>query len=639
MPAREPAIAITGLILAGGLARRMQSGGGGVDKGLISFRGEPMIAHVARRLQPQVRSLLINANRNQAAYRALGHPVVTDEIDGFAGPLAGLHAGLRAAETEWLVTVPCDSPFLPDDLVHRLHQAAVAGGADIAVARTGNQPHPVFALVRRSLLASLDEFLTAGGRKIDRWYAPLRNVEVDFPDESAFSNINTPEELAELQSAAPAAPPLEELLRRTAGYDPKALPVARAQAIMEGFVTPIGGTEHAGIRDCLGRILADDVVSPLDVPPHDNSAMDGYAVRGGDLRLDSPTRLTVVGTSFAGTPFTGGLDAGQAVRIMTGGVMPAGADTVVMQEVVQEVVPQVVRTTTGGEPGEARSVIIPPGQQTGQHRRHRGEDLARGKPALLAGKRLAPADLGLAASLGLTVLPVRRRLKVAVLSTGDELLRAGDPPVEGKVYDSNRYTLHAMLTRLGVEPLDMGIVPDRRDALEEALLEASRHADAVISSGGVSVGEADFTREVMARVGDVCFWTVAMRPGRPMAFGRIGEAYYFGLPGNPVAVMVTFYFFVRAALERLMGAVPSPPATVRARSLSAVRKKVGRTEYQRAVLSRGDDGSTQARITGSQGSGVLRSMSEADCMMVLGHEQGDVAAGDWVDVIPFNGLI
>ncbi|MBA3478317.1 MAG: molybdenum cofactor guanylyltransferase [Lautropia sp.] len=621
------------MVLAGGLARRMQNGGSSIDKGLVPFRGEPMIAHVLRRLAPQVGALLINANRNPGEYGSFGHPVVADAVGGFAGPLAGLHAGLEAATTEWVVTVPCDSPFLPADLVDRLFEAAQAAGADLAVARTGSQPHPVFALVRKSLLPSLEAFLSAGERKIDRWYAPLRTVEVDFPDEAAFSNINTQEELAALEIGVPgpARRSLETITREVEDFDPKALPVARAQAVMERFIEPIDQPEQVDLRHCLGRILARAVVSPIDVPAHDNSAMDGYAVRGADLQPDAPTRHAVVGTSLAGTPFDGVLGEGQAVRIMTGGVMPPGADTVVVQEVVH--------TVAATRPAEMPWVIIPPGQRTGQNRRLCGEDLARGKPALRAGKRLTPADVGLAASLGLPHLPLQRRPKVAFFSTGDELLSIGEPPRAGKVYDSNRYTIHAMLARLGVEPVDLGVVPDRPEALEQAMQEAGRSADAVISSGGVSVGEADFTREVMARVGEVAFWTVAMRPGRPMAFGRVGDAYYFGLPGNPVAVMVTFYFFVRPALERLMGAMPSPPATLQVRSLSAVRKKPGRTEYQRAVLSRDTAGIVQASITGSQGSGVLRSMSEADCMMVLGHDQGNLAVGDWVDVIPFHGLV
>jgi molybdopterin molybdotransferase len=376
-------------------------------------------------------------------------------------------------------------------------------------------------------------------------------------------------------------------------------------------------------------VLARDLVSPIDVPPHDNSAMDGFAIRGSDLVPGGETRLAVIGRAVAGRPFEADLGPGEAVRIMTGGVMPAGADTVVLQEVARVL----------EDDGTSPQVIIPPGQQTGQNRRLRGEDLAAGKPALLAGKRLGPVELGLAASLGLASIPVRRRVRVAFFSTGDEILSLGDPPAPGKVYDSNRYTLLAMLTRLGVEPIDMGVVADNPEALERAMVEAGRAADAVISSGGVSVGEADFTRAVMARVGDVAFWTIAMRPGRPMAFGRVGSAYYFGLPGNPVAVMVTFCFFVRDALLRLMGATPQPLPSFRARSVSAVRKRPGRTEYQRAILRRGADGEVEVRITGSQGSGVLRSMSEADCMMVLAHDAGDVAAGDRVEVVPFSGLL
>ncbi len=626
-----PKDSITGLVLAGGLARRMQSTGSDVDKGLLCLRGKPMIAHVIERLAPQVGRLLINANRNQEHYRDFGHAVVPDSVAGYAGPLAGLHAGLGAAGTSWVVTVPCDSPFFPHDLVQKLFDAAAQAGADLAVARTGRQAHPVFALVHVSLLADLEAFLAAGERKIDRWYAPLRTVEVDFPDEAAFSNINTPQELAAFESRENARATIEAVARGTAGYDPGALPVMQAQAIIRRFISPIDEPQEAAVLDCLGRVLARDLISPIDVPAHDNSAMDGYAVRGSDLVPDRETRLTVVGTCLAGKPYPGQPGKGEAVRIMTGGVMPPGTDTVVIQEVARLLAPQ-------ADPAQP-VVLIPPGQQTGQNRRHRGEDLAQGKPALRAGKILTPADLGLAASLGLARLPVQRRLKVAFFSTGDELLSVGDAPVPGKVYDSNRYTIHGMLARLGAEPIDLGVVPDRPEALEQAMVRAGREADAVISSGGVSVGEADFTREVMARVGDVAFWTIAMRPGRPMAFGRVGDAYYFGLPGNPVAVMVTFYFFVRDALHHLMGASPAPLASIRARSLTPVRKKPGRTEYQRATLSRADDGSAQVRVTGSQGSGVLRSMSEADCMMVLAHEQGGVAIGDWVDAVPFTGLV
>ena len=419
-------------------------------------------------------------------------------------------------------------------------------------------------------------------------------------------------------------PTMAEAVSCLSDYDPQALRVVDAQRVIERFVTPVAAIEQIAIRDSLDRILARDVVSPIDVPAHDNSAMDGYAVRAADLSADGDSRLRVVATAVAGKPLERALGPREAVRIMTGAVMPAGADTVVIQEVVRV---------------DADTVTVPPGQDAGQNRRRRGEDLAAGRPAVLAGKRLTPADLGLLASLGVAEVPVRRRLRVAFFSTGDELRSIGEPLAPGQIYDSNRYTLHGMLRRLGVDLIDMGVVQDSPQALEDAMRIAGESADAIISSGGVSVGEADFTRQVMAKLGDVAFWKIAMRPGRPMAFGRVGNACYFGLPGNPVAVMITFYFFARDALLRMMGASSTAQPYLRVRSVDAIRKKPGRTEYQRAVASRGDDGLMEVRLTGSQGSGVLRSMSEANCIVVLHHDQGSVSAGDPVDCLAFDGLI
>jgi molybdopterin molybdotransferase len=407
-------------------------------------------------------------------------------------------------------------------------------------------------------------------------------------------------------------------------YDPRALAVHDAQRIIERFVTPVEAIERVAIREALDRVLASDLISTIDVPAHDNSAMDGYAVRSVDLVNNGETALTIVGTATAGRPLDASIGPGQAARIMTGAVMPPGTDTVVVQEIVRT---------------EGQIVHIPAGQAPGQNRRLRGEDLSRGKPAIAAGKRLTPADLGLIASLGVAEVPVRRRLRVAFFSTGDELRSIGEALGPGQIYDSNRYTLHGMLSRLGVEIIDMGVVPDDPQSLEDAMRIAGESADAVISSGGVSVGEADFTREVMAKLGDVAFWTIGMRPGRPMAFGRVGKACYFGLPGNPVAVMVTFYFFAREALMRMMGATAIRLPYVRARSISRIPKKPGRTEYQRGILEGGTDGSMQVRLTGGQGSGVLRSMSEANCIVVLHHDQDSVAAGEPVDCLAFGGLI
>lgn len=405
-------------------------------------------------------------------------------------------------------------------------------------------------------------------------------------------------------------------------------PVADARAHILAACSPVRGTQRVPLRDALGRVLAADVISPVSVPPHDNSAMDGYAVRHADLSADGATRLFIVGQAFAGHGWAGEVAAGQAVRIMTGAVMPVGADTIVIQESAQL---------------DGDAVIVPPGQKAGQHRRRAGEDLRRGEPALRAGRLLRPADIGLAASLGIPELTVHRRVRVGVLSTGDEVMSIGDAPREGGIYDSNRYTLTGMLTRLGCEVVDLGVARDTRDALSAALESAVGEVDAIITSGGVSVGEADFVREILASLGEVTFWKIAMKPGRPMAFGKLGRGerstLLFGLPGNPVATMVTFHFFARDALLTLMGVKPvNAPIHFAALSDTAMKKQPGRTEYQRGILEL-RDGQWHVAVTGAQGSGILRSMCDANCIIVLGDDCGNVAVGDTVNVIPFEGLI
>lgn len=422
---------------------------------------------------------------------------------------------------------------------------------------------------------------------------------------------------------------LAEIASCVSGYDPNALPVAQAKEFIARLVPTVRGSESVAIRSALGRVLARDVISPIDVPASDNSAMDGYALRGTELAADGPSRFVVAGIGFAGdapgAAGGGSIAAGHCVRIMTGAVMPVGFDTVVPQEFVQV---------------DGERITVPAGVvRTGDNRRLAGEDLARGEPALRAGRVLRPADLGMLASLGQAEVPVARRLRVAFFSTGNELRSIGEPLPPGCVYDSNRYTLWGMLQRLGVEVLDFGVVPDDPALLRRTFADAAAAADAVITSGGVSVGEADHTKQVMAELGDVLFWRIAMRPGRPMAIGRIGDAILFGLPGNPVAVMVTFYAFVRDALLAMAGSNAAPLPMLRAKSTSAIRKKAGRTEYQRGVVSRDAAGDWQVAITGSQGSGILRSMSEANGLVVLHHEQGNVEAGGAVDVLPFDGLV
>jgi molybdopterin molybdotransferase len=410
------------------------------------------------------------------------------------------------------------------------------------------------------------------------------------------------------------------------GYDPQALSADAVNDFLARLVAPVAETEQVGIFDALDRVLALDIVSPVSVPPHDNSAMDGYAFDGAQLKSSELLSLEVVGTAFAGKAWQGSVGPGECVKIMTGAIMPAGTDTVVPQEFTQP-------------GGEGRVAIPPKLLQAGDNRRLKGEDLREGRPALAKGTRLTPAACGLIASLGLASVKVHRRLRVAYFSTGDEILSLGEPPREGAVYDSNRYTVSGLLKRLGCDLIDMGVVRDDPPLLEAAFRNAAARADAIITSGGVSVGEADYTKAMMKKLGDVAFWKIAMRPGRPMAVGRIGDSILFGLPGNPVAVMVTFLAFVRPALLRMMGCSAAQPPLLKARSSEAIRKKGGRTEYQRGLVTTSADGALQVRTTGNQGSGVLSSMVQANGLIVLHHAQGNVAVGDEVDVMMFEGII
>ena len=408
-------------------------------------------------------------------------------------------------------------------------------------------------------------------------------------------------------------------------YDPNSMPVAKARALIARFLTPVSAIERLNIRAALDRVLAADVISPLDVPAHDNSAMDGYAVRCADLKTDGEVTLKIVGTAFAGVPYQGQVRAGECVRIMTGGVVPAECDTIVMQEHVE---------------AKGDSVRIGGGHQQGQNLRRAGEDLKTGQIALKRGLLLRPAEIGLIASLGIGEVGVFRKLRVAFFSTGDELRSIGTPLGAGQIYDSNRYTIHGMLTRLGCEAIDMGVVRDDPKLLEQAFADAAAAADVVITSGGVSVGEADFVKDLLQRLGEVVFWKIAMKPGRPLAYGRIANAHFFGLPGNPVSVMVTFYQFVREALLKLSGRDPVPllPA-FKVPCMSNLKKAPGRTEFQRGVLAQDTSGNWSVRVTGEQGSGILRSMSEANCFIILPEAQGNVAAGMAVEVQVMEGVI
>ena len=414
-------------------------------------------------------------------------------------------------------------------------------------------------------------------------------------------------------------------LSNASDYDPNSMPVEKARSHIRAFLTPVTAVERLNIRAALGRVLAEEVISPVNVPQHDNSAMDGYAVRFDDLKQDGEATLKVIGTAFAGKPFDGSVVPGQAVRIMTGAVIPQGADTVIQQE----------RAKVSGD-----QVAVAPVTKKGTNTRSAGEDLRQGEYALKRGQPLRPAEIGLLASLGIGEVSVYRKLRVAFFSTGDELVPVGSPLGAGQIYDSNRYTIYGMLTRLGCDVLDMGVIRDDPKAVERAFDEAAQSADVVITSGGVSVGEADYVKQILDRLGEVLFWKIAMKPGRPLAYGRIGRAHFFGLPGNPVAVMVTFYQFVRDALLYLQGQVTvAPLPTLKVTCTSAIKKAPGRTEFQRGILSRAADGQWTVRTTGDQGSAILSSMSQADCFIVLPTEVGNLPAGAVVDVQLLEGLI
>jgi molybdopterin molybdotransferase len=421
-----------------------------------------------------------------------------------------------------------------------------------------------------------------------------------------------------------ASPSLLDIAAKLSGYNPEDLPAQVALNFLTELVEPITETEQVSILASLGRVIASDVISPFDVPPHDNAAMDGFALNGSQLNLTQTLTLKVIGTALAGQAWHGEVKQGECIRIMTGALLPIGLDTVVPHEFCEMLSPNLVRLPLGKT-------------KAGDNRRLRAEDLRQGSPALRQGSLVTPAAAGLLASLGLPHVHVFRRLKVAYFSTGNEILSIGQPQREGAVYDSNRYTVMGLLQQLGCETIDMGVVPDHPQMLEQTLTQAALSADVIVTSGGVSAGDADFTQAMMKKLGDVVFWKIAMRPGRPMAVGHITQghrkALLFGLPGNPVAFMVSFLVFIQPALRRMMGSQKMPSPMVRAKTQEVLRKKVGRTEYLRGVVSKNAEGELQVMTTGNQGSGVLSSMVQANGLIVLSHHHPSAQIGDWVDVM------
>jgi molybdopterin molybdotransferase len=408
------------------------------------------------------------------------------------------------------------------------------------------------------------------------------------------------------------------------------LPVAEAEQLIAARVNPVSGRQSVPLREALGRVLAADIIAPVNLPPFDNSAVDGYAVRGEDIDAAREQRLAIVDRVAAGHAATHAIKFGEAVRIFTGAPMPPGADTVFMQEDCRI---------------DGAHVIVPPGLSRGANRRLAGEDIRAGAVALPAGRRLSAQDVALVAALGLTAIEVRRRVRVALFSTGDEIAEPGSPLDGAALYDSNRYLLAAAVARFGVEVTDLGILRDEPKTLARAIAAAAADHDLVLTSGGVSTGEADYVRGAVESIGRIVFWRVALKPGRPLAMGVIpggksGEAAAFvGLPGNPVAVFVTFVRVVRPLLLRLAGALPEPLVAMPARAAFSYKKRKGRREYVRVALRSGADGTLDAVKYPQDGAGVLTSLTETDGLAELGEDVTNVEPGAMVGFLPYTSLL
>jgi len=405
------------------------------------------------------------------------------------------------------------------------------------------------------------------------------------------------------------------------------MPLSEALETLQKSVSIVCEMISLPLSEALGYTLATDIISPQNVPPFNNSAMDGYALRAADIEhasADCPVQLTQIGKSFAGAPFSGQIETGECLRIMTGAVVPAELDCVVMQE----------RCLVAGEK-------ITFSQPTSLHNniRFAGEDLTVGQDVLNKGHKLTPRDIPLLASLGIANVKVYRRLKVAILSSGDELKPLGETLATGEIYDSNRYSIMALLSRLNIDMIDLGIVQDDYDLIKQAMLSADQQADVVITSGGVSVGEADFIKKVLNEIGEVGFWKLAIKPGKPFAFGHLQNSVFFGLPGNPVSAIVTLYQLAVPAMSKMAGETLKPALRFKAKCQQALHKAQGRTDFQRGVCSLNEQGEWIVSTTGNQGSGVFSSMSRSNCFIVLAQEQGNVAAGEMVTIEPYSPLM
>lgn len=407
-------------------------------------------------------------------------------------------------------------------------------------------------------------------------------------------------------------------------FDPAAITIEQAKQVILQTAATVLETEKVAIRSALGRVLRCDAMATMDNPPNDNSAMDGYAVRVADCQSSNIT-LKVIGKSFAGKPFDGQVGQGEAVRIMTGAKIPIGADAVVMQE--QTYFDETTQT-----------VKVNASVKLGQNIRLQGEDITTGQVVIPSGTRLTPAAIGVLATMGVAEVEVSRKICVAVLSTGDELQSVGTALKAGNIYDSNRYSLHALLNDSRFTIIEKGVLNDEQAVIEQTFLDIANYADVVITTGGVSVGEADWVKDCVRKTGELIFWKAAIKPGRPITFGRVGKALFFGLPGNPVSVMITFAKFVDIALQKLVGQRIEQPLQVSAKLMTPLKKRLGRTEFQRGVMSYDDDGRLCVRTTGDQGSGILSSMTVANCLIVMTADETEKAVGEQVIIEPFSSV-
>ena len=415
---------------------------------------------------------------------------------------------------------------------------------------------------------------------------------------------------------------------------PGLLPISQALNAMRSAISAVKEHEQCSLMHGRGRILAEDVISRVNVPPCDNSAMDGYAMVAADLQ-ESDT-LELVGSAFAGIPFEGAVSKGQCVRIMTGAIIPAGADAVVMQENTTE-----CKSPTGtNKTNEPHAKIIQFTQRPklGNSVRRAGEDISQGAVVLKKGTRLLPSHLSLLASVGIANVLVVRKLNVGLIATGDELVSPGEPLKAGQIYESNRYALHAMLQEFGANVIDFGIVEDKLDSLKQTFADADSRCDIVLSCGGVSVGDADYVKDVLQALGSVNFWKVAIKPGKPFAFGKLSQAWFCGLPGNPVSSYVTFEQLVKPVLETLSGQTRRPTLLLNATADCDIRKAPGRADYQRGIYRLDSNGELFVSPNGKQGSGVMSSIAHANCYIVLPQDIGSIEQGSTVQIQPFTSL-